>query len=131
VQGRGLAFGNVLGVRLDGGGHLGGGEFLDLLGGTADESAGVEEGVELRNNGLEEGGAADTLDQVVVLALLLDVVGSLVGEDACAYIRMVASLWEDHRDLRISSWASWRERPLATQAMIMFSLKNGVNIVNE
>lgn len=91
MQSRGLALGNVLRVGLDGGGNLGGGELLDLLRGTADESAGVQEGVELRNDGLEEGGAADTLDQVIVLALLLDVVGSLVGEDTWTYIRMVAS----------------------------------------
>jgi hypothetical protein len=86
VQGRGLALGDELCVRLDGGGNLGGGELLDLLRGTADESAGVKEGVELGNDGLEEGSAANTLDQVVVLALLLDVVGGLVGEDTCNYV---------------------------------------------
>lgn len=69
------------GVGLDGGGDLGGGELLNLLGGTADESRGVQEGFQLGENGVEEGGAADALEQVVVLAELLDVVGGLVGED--------------------------------------------------
>lgn len=81
VQGRGLALGNGAGVGLDGSGHLGAGELLDLLRSTADEGAGIEKGVQLRDDGVEEGGAADALDQVVVLTLLLDVVGSLVGED--------------------------------------------------
>jgi hypothetical protein len=130
VQGRCLALRNVLGVRLEGSSHLGGSELLDLLGSTADESAGVKEAVELGENGLEEGSAADTLDQVVVLTLLLNVVGSLVGEDAWEYIRMVTELCEDCSNLRISSWASWRERPLATQAMMMFSLEWRVSIVN-
>jgi hypothetical protein len=30
------------------------------------------------------------------------------------------------RDGRISSWASWRERPLATQAMIIYNKSVGV-----
>lgn len=70
------------GVGLDGGGDLGGGELLNLLGSTANEGRGVEEIVQLGENGVEECGAADALEQVVVLAVLLDVVGSLVGEDA-------------------------------------------------
>lgn len=81
VKSRGLALGNVRGVGLDGGSDLGGGELLDLLGGTADESRGVQEVVQLGENGVEEGGAADAVEQVVVLAVLLDVVGGLVGED--------------------------------------------------
>lgn len=81
VQSRGLALGNGAGVGLEGSGHLGAGELLDLLRSTADEGAGIEKGVQLRDNGVEEGGAADALDQVVVLTLLLDVVGSLVGEN--------------------------------------------------
>lgn len=81
MQSRGLALGNVRGVGLDGGSDLGGGELLDLLGRTTDEGGGVEEGVQLGENGVEECGAADALEQVVVLAELLDVVGSLVGED--------------------------------------------------
>jgi hypothetical protein len=83
VQSRGLALGNDSGVGLDGGSHLGSGELLNLLGSTANKGAGVEEGLELGNDGVEEGGAADTLDEVVVLTLLLDVVGSLVGENTC------------------------------------------------
>lgn len=69
------------GVRLEGGGNLGGGELLDLLGSTADEGAGVEKGVELGDDRVEESGTADTVKEVVVLALPLDVVGSLVRED--------------------------------------------------
>lgn len=82
MQGRGLPLGNVRSVRLESGSHLGRGELLHLLRGAADESAGVEQAVQLGQNGVEEGGAADALEQVVVLALLLDVVGGLVGEDA-------------------------------------------------
>lgn len=82
MQSRGLALGNVRSVGLDGGGDLGGGELLDLLGGTANEGRGVEEVIQLGKDGVEESGAADALEQVVVLAVLLDVVGSLVGEDA-------------------------------------------------
>lgn len=81
VQGRRLTLGNGARVGLDGGSHLGAGELLDLLRSSADKSAGIQEGVQLRDDGVEEGGAADTLDQVVVLTLLLDVVGGLVGED--------------------------------------------------
>jgi hypothetical protein len=83
VQSRGLTLGNNSSVGLDGGSHLGSGELLNLLGSTANEGAGVEEGLELGDDGVEEGSAADTLDEVVVLTLLLDVVGSLVGEDTC------------------------------------------------
>lgn len=68
-------------VRLQRGSHLSRGELLHLLRGTADKSTGVEQAVQLREDGVEEGGAADALEQVVVLALLLDVVGGLVGED--------------------------------------------------
>lgn len=81
MQGRGLALSNGGSVGLDGGGHLGGGELLDLLGSAANEGASVQKSVELGDDGLEEGGAADTLNQIVVLALLLHVVGSLVGEN--------------------------------------------------
>jgi hypothetical protein len=81
VQGRGLALGNDVSVGLDGSGNFGRGELLHLLGSAADEGAGIQEGIQLGDDGVEEGGAADALDQVVVLALLLDVVGGLVGED--------------------------------------------------
>ena len=81
VQSRGLPLGNVRGVGFDGGSDLGGGELLDLLGRTTDEGGGVEESVQLGENRVEECGAADALEEVVVLAKLLDVVGSLVRED--------------------------------------------------
>lgn len=81
VQGRCLTLSNGGSVGLDGSGHFSGSELLDLLGSAANESAGVQESVQLGDDGLEEGGAADTLNQVVVLALLLDIVGSLVGEN--------------------------------------------------
>lgn len=82
MQSRGLPLGNVRSVRLEGGSHLGRGELLHLLWGAADESAGIEQAVQLGENGVEEGGAADSLEQVVILALLLDVVGGLVRENA-------------------------------------------------
>ena len=63
--------------------HLGRGELLHLLGSAADKSARVKEGIELGQNGAEELGATDTFEQVVVLSVLLDVVGGLVGEDTC------------------------------------------------
>lgn len=82
MQSGGLGLGDLCGIRLESGGNFGRGELLDLLGGTADEGAGVEEGVQLGDDGVEECGAADTVEKVVVLALLLDVVGGLVGENA-------------------------------------------------
>lgn len=82
-QGRGLALGNDARVGLDGRSHLGAGELLDLLRCAADEGGGVEKGVQLRDDGGEERVAADALDEVVVLALLLDVVGSFAGENTC------------------------------------------------
>ena len=57
-------------------------ELLNLLRGAAHEGARVEEAFELTQDGAEELGAADALEQVVVLAVLLDIVGGLVGEDA-------------------------------------------------
>jgi hypothetical protein len=45
VQSRGLGLGDLCGVRLESGGDFGRGELLDVLGGAADEGAGVEEGV--------------------------------------------------------------------------------------
>lgn len=86
VQRSGLGLGDLRGVRLESGGNLGGGELLNLLGGTADEGAGVEELVQLGEDRGEEGGAADALEEVVVLAELLDVVGGLVGEDTCGLL---------------------------------------------
>ena len=80
---RGLSLGKGRGIWLEGLLDLSGGELLDLLGGTADEGAGVEEGVEFAQDGVEECGAADALEQVVVLSVLLDIVCRLVGEDTC------------------------------------------------
>lgn len=60
---------------------LGRGEFLDLLRGTTDKGAGVEESVELAEDRGEELGAADAVEEVVILAVLLNVVGGLVRED--------------------------------------------------
>lgn len=85
VQGSGLRLGNVRGVRLKGGSHLRAGEPFHLLWGATDKGTGVEEALQLGEDRVEEGGAADTLEQVIVLALLLDVVGGLVGEDAYRY----------------------------------------------
>jgi hypothetical protein len=93
MQSRSFALGNDSGVGLDGSSHLGSGELLNLLGSTANKGAGVEKGLELGNDGVEEGGAADTLDEVVVLTLLLDVVGSLVGEDTCIELAQRFSEW--------------------------------------
>lgn len=83
MQSRSLSLGQRRLVRLEGVLHLGRGELLDLLGSTADESARVKEGVELAQNGGEELSATDALQQVVVLSVLLDIVGGLVGEDTC------------------------------------------------
>lgn len=85
VQGSGLSLGNARSVRLERGSNLGSRELLNLLRGAANEGTGVEKGLQLGDNGLEEGGAADALEQVVVLALLLDIVGGLVGEDTYRY----------------------------------------------
>lgn len=81
MQSRGFGLGDLRGVGLESSSNLGGGELLNLLGGTSDESTGIEKGVQLGDDGVEEGGAADTVKQVVVLTLLLNVVGSLVRED--------------------------------------------------
>lgn len=73
----------MLRIWLDSGRNLGSGELLNLLGRTADKGRGIEESVQLGEDGVEEGGAADAVEQVVVLAVLLDIVGGLVGKDAC------------------------------------------------
>lgn len=62
VKGRGLRLGNVRSVRLERRSHLSRGEFLHLLRGAADESAGVEKTVQFGEDGVEEGGAADSLE---------------------------------------------------------------------
>ena len=86
MQGRGLAVLQALLVRLKRVLHLGRGELLHLLGSAADKGARVKEGIELGQNGAEELGATDTFEQVVVLSVLLDVVGGLVGEDTCDFL---------------------------------------------
>jgi len=81
MQSRCLSLGDLVGVWLERGSNFGGSELLDLLGSTTDKCTGVEEGVQLGDDGVEECCTADTLKQVVVFALLLHVVGCLVGED--------------------------------------------------
>lgn len=81
MQSRGFGLSDLRGVGLESSSNLGGGELLNLLGSTSDESTGIEKGVQLGDDGVEESGAADTVKQVVVLTLLLNVVGSLVRED--------------------------------------------------
>ena len=98
VEIRGLGLEEMLLVGLQGLLDLGRGEFLDLLGRTANEGAGVEEGVELVQDRGEEGGAADALDEVVVLSELLDVVGGLVGENTCGIlvsgVKVICARWK-------------------------------------
>lgn len=81
VESRGFGLGNLGLIRLESLLHLGGGELFHLLRSAADEGAGFEESVELVQDRSEEGSATDAVEQVVVLAELLDVVGGLVGED--------------------------------------------------
>lgn len=83
MQGRSLRLGQGGLVRLECVLHLGRDELLDLLRSTASEGARVEEGVQFTQDGGKELGATDALQEVVVLAVLLDVVGGLVGEDTC------------------------------------------------
>lgn len=87
MESRGLRICDLRGVRLEGGNHFSRSELLHLLRGAADKGTGVEEAVQFRDDRVEEGGAANALEQVVVLALLLDVVGGLVGEDT--YTRLI------------------------------------------
>lgn len=81
MQVRCLTCKDVLGVGLEGSGHFSGGKLLNLLRGAADKSSSIQKGVQLGDDGLEESSAADTLDQIVVLALLLNIVGGLVREN--------------------------------------------------
>lgn len=87
VEGRGLGLGDLGLVGLEGLLHFGGEELLNLLGSTADEGAGVKESIKLIQDGGEESSATDAVEQVVVQAELLDVVGGLVGEDTCCSTR--------------------------------------------
>jgi hypothetical protein len=79
-------------VLLERGLDLGGDELLDNLGRAANEAAGVGEAVDLGENGLEERRDLDALDQVVVLALLLDHGAGLVGEDADLLVGVLAGI---------------------------------------
>lgn len=81
IQGGGLALGNVRGVGLDGSSDLGGGELLHLLRSAAHKGGRIQEVVQLWKDGVEERCAANPVKKVVVLAMFLDVVGSLVGEN--------------------------------------------------
>lgn len=69
-------------VRLESLLDFGRSKLLNLLRGTTHKGAGVEKGVELAEDGAEECSAADAVEKVVVLAVLLDVVGGLVRKDA-------------------------------------------------
>ena len=79
-------------VLLERGLDLGADELLDNLGRAADEAAGVGQAVDLGEDGLEEGRDLDALDQVVVLALLLDDGAGLVGEDADLLVGVLAGV---------------------------------------
>lgn len=81
MQRSSFRLGKILLIRLDSSHDLSGSKLLHLLWRTTNEGTGVEQCVQLRQDGTEECGAADPLDQVVVFTLLLDVVGGLVGED--------------------------------------------------
>ena len=71
---------------------LGGDELLDDLRAATDEVARVGEGVDVGKDGLEERPDLDALDQVVVLALLLDDGAGLVGEDADLLVGVLAGV---------------------------------------
>lgn len=77
-------------VLLESGLHLGGDELLDNLGAAADEAAGVGEGVDVGEDGLEERPDLDALDQVVVLAFLLDDGAGLVRENTNLLVGVLA-----------------------------------------
>ena len=63
---------------------------VDLLGGTADEGLGVEERVELGDNGGKVRLGLDALDEVVLAALLLDNSTGLVREDTDLLVALLA-----------------------------------------
>lgn len=82
VKSRGLGLGNFRGVGLKSLGHFDAGELLDLLRSTTNEGAGVKKAIQFGEDRTEELGAADTVEEVVVLTVLLNIVGGLVREDA-------------------------------------------------
>lgn len=63
------------------GGDLAVAVILDNLGAVADKQLGVDKAVDIAPDGTEELGLLDALEKVVAAALLLDDIGSLVGED--------------------------------------------------
>ena len=77
-------------IRLKRGLDLRRGEPLDLLGSAANESARVKECIEFSQDWLKESSLADTLKQIVVLSVHLDVVGRLVGQDADFLVSILA-----------------------------------------
>lgn len=81
MQGRRFRIRKERFIRLERGLDLGRCESLHLLGSAPDERARVKECIELAQDRIKERGAAHPIKQVVVLSVLLDVVGRLVGED--------------------------------------------------
>ena len=79
-------------VLLERGLDLGADELLDNLGRAADEAAGVGQAVDLGEDRLEERSDLDALDQVVVLAFLLDHGTGLVREDADLLVGVLAGV---------------------------------------
>ena len=136
VKSRGLGLGQLRLVRLQRLLNLSGSELLHLLGRAAHEGARVQEAVQLVQDRGEEGGAADSVEEVVVLAVFLYLVGGFVREDACFGLGKSRVSGVSQREgrggsrgtgggrgsVRMSSWASCRERPFFTQAMMTYIL---------
>jgi hypothetical protein len=77
-------------VFLKSGLDLGVDELLDDFGRATNEGAGVGEGVDLSKDRLEERPGLNALDQVIVLALLLDNGTGLVREHADLFVGVLA-----------------------------------------
>ncbi len=82
MESRSLSSSKVRCVRLESLLDFSRSKLLNLLRGTTHKGARVEKGVELAEDGAEESSAADAVEKVVVLAVLLDIVGGLVRKDA-------------------------------------------------